>query len=195
MVGIGLVLVALGGCEIDRTGETQTLRSVGLEQGALTLVAPDGFCIDPKTVRRSFALMARCDTLGGDPTGAPLAVITATSVPAKGAELSAADLGRAQEDVLERRNADNVALVQVRGTPPSDAFRNTYWRGGTQIGTRVLGVAIYTPTDAPSLGSTAPALLEQTLTRTRSQSGAVTGNSATPEANTVQLGFIDRLFQ
>lgn len=36
-----------------------------MARGAVTLVAPDSYCIDPKHLRLAFALMARCDVLGG----------------------------------------------------------------------------------------------------------------------------------
>lgn len=35
-----------------------------MANGALTLVAPEGFCIDKRSLKSSFALLARCDTLG-----------------------------------------------------------------------------------------------------------------------------------
>ncbi len=54
------------------------LRQAAMANGALTLVAPEGFCIDKRSLKPSFALLARCDNLG-DPQGAygaPLGLIT-----------------------------------------------------------------------------------------------------------------------
>ena len=40
------------------------LLQTALAGGAVQVVPPQGYCIDPKSLKRRFALMARCDALG-----------------------------------------------------------------------------------------------------------------------------------
>jgi hypothetical protein len=151
--------------------------------GAVTLVPPTGYCIDRRSLNKRFALMARCDMLGGDEgAGAPLAIITATAVPAPttGA-LTPLDLQTGMETVLSRQNAENLSLVHVRGTPPIPDVRDVYWRGAGRIGDHIIGLAIYEAQDAPDLGPLAPELLKQTIRRTRDKTAAGQDNSATPD--------------
>ena len=53
------------------------LANAELADGALTLVPPAGFCVDKSTLRPSFAVVARCDSLGARQTvnDAPLGMI------------------------------------------------------------------------------------------------------------------------
>ncbi|QUJ76370.1 hypothetical protein KDD17_15990 [Sulfitobacter albidus] len=79
---------ALAGCDAlpDASGvlsgiagdQAPPLTQAKMMRGAVTLVPPTGFCIDPKTLNESFALMARCDTLGATTgsRGAPLGLMS-----------------------------------------------------------------------------------------------------------------------
>ena len=173
--------------------------SAELGQGGVTLVPPTGFCIDKRSLRASFALIARCDTLGGTgASGAPLAVITATTVMATGAP-GPDDLGNGQETVLSRTDTDALSLIQVRGTPPSPDMADVFWRGAGQIGEQVLGLAIYEGAQGGQLGRLAPELLVQTMERTLDQSAikqaARQDNSATTPAKPSGNGFLAGLFE
>ncbi|MEL6450571.1 MAG: hypothetical protein AAFQ19_04875 [Pseudomonadota bacterium] len=174
---------------------SQALTEAELGRGALTLVPPNGFCIDKRSLRHSFALMARCDVLGADGgAGAPLAVITATAVVAA-QDQARTVLKAAGEVVLSERSDDAVALVQVRGTPPMPMMRDVYWRATAQVGDHLLGLALYQPDSAGDLGSTAPDLLVQTMRRTQAHSVRAQDNSATTGANQTGNGFLAGLFQ
>lgn len=148
------------------------------------LIAPPGFCIDRHSLGQSFALMARCDTLGsrGVPD-APLAVITAATIAVQ--DRGGVDTG--MERVLTRQNGDNVTLLQVQGGPPSEQMRDVYWRGVGQVGNQTVGLAIYEAENGAELGELAPQLLIQTMKRTQNQSTAVgvaqLDNSATLAGN------------
>jgi len=167
----GVMSLALAGCETTTGGAGQgsALPFARLARGAVTLVPPVGYCVDKRSLRASFALMARCDTLGGTATfGAPLALITAATVT-HGTESAA---GARDETILARRQSDTLTLLQVRGTPPSADMRDVFWRAIGQVGEQVIGLAIYEPADAISLGEGAPDLLAQTIRRTRRQTAA-----------------------
>ncbi|WP_052249571.1 hypothetical protein [Tateyamaria sp. ANG-S1] len=189
---LGAALLGLAACEdfagldLGGSGQNFALSNAELSGGAIKLMPPPGFCVDRRSLRDSFALMARCDTLGGRQTAeAPLAIITATTVPAAGAAaISTAQFEGASETVLQRSDDGPLALVQVTGGPPSADMRTTYWRGAAQVGNHVLGLAAYENADSAALDLMGQSLLTQTVERTQAQSViavvAPQGNSATP---------------
>ena len=56
----------------------EPLRQTILADGAVQVVPPQGYCIDRKSLKSRFALMARCDALGLPDvvTAAPLGILT-----------------------------------------------------------------------------------------------------------------------
>ncbi|MEO1362314.1 MAG: hypothetical protein AAFU86_00890 [Pseudomonadota bacterium] len=201
-----LVCLTLAACE-DGFGlpgaglPDDGLRSATLSRGAVMLVAPPGFCIDRRSLRARFALMARCDTLGS--TGAddaPLALITVTTVPSTtDAALTGDALGTQSETVLDREDRSGLTLIRVRGTPPSPELRETYWRAAGRVGDQIIGLALYEAQDGAPLGALAPRLLEQTMQRTQDQTVAIivarADNSATPPDNNPRRSLLSGLFE
>jgi hypothetical protein len=181
----------IGGLGLSASSETRPLPSATLGRGAVALVPPTGYCVDARSLRQSFALMARCDTLGAKPVyGAPLAVITATATARTGDSIiTVDDLGNSDEKVIERTELDDITLIQVQGTPPSPAMRNVFWRAVGQIGDLAVGLAIYEAADGAQLGRQAPRLLVQTMRRTIAKSATLAAqrrdNSATPPAKPI----------
>ena len=146
---------------------------VTLGQGVVQLTAPDGFCVDEGSVKENFALMARCDALGGQNLdgNAPLAVITASIVKAETQTLPEhANLAAVDEQVLDQDDAGDLRLISVAGRPPIGGLSDRYWRGAGFVGPYVLGLAIYTQEDASDIGDKGPSILAQTFDRTQSQS-------------------------
>ncbi|MEP1536940.1 MAG: hypothetical protein ABJQ34_06555 [Paracoccaceae bacterium] len=144
-------------------------------KGKIQLAAPDGFCIDPGSVKDHFALMARCDALGGQnlEEDAPLAVITASLVAAETQSLpDHAGLAAKDEQVIDQSDVGDLRLISVSGRPPVGGLSDRYWRGAGLVGPYVLGLAIYTHADALDLGDKGPAILAQAFDRTQSQSVA-----------------------
>lgn len=205
---LGALLFGLAACEDfaglnlgGAAGENLALSGARLAGGTVRLVPPPGFCVDKRSLRQSFALMARCDTLGGRlTTDAPLAIITATTVKATGtAQISTSDFESASETVIERIDDAPLALVQVKGTPPSPGMHNTYWRGAARIGDQVIGLALYQKASDADLGDVAPNLLIQTVEQTQEQSivaaVALQDNSATQTPKPAARGFLSGLFE
>lgn len=187
----GALCLALASCD-ELAGTIGAAQGNGLPfakmaRGSVTLVPPVGYCIDKRSLRTSFALMARCDTLGGTATfGAPLALITAATVAQNG---SGSVAGPQDETILTRRQSETLTLLQVKGKPPSAEMRDVFWRGIGQVGDQVIGLAIYEAVGADSLGESAPDLLAQTMRRTRAQTAALAqaqDNSATTQAKPAQ---------
>ncbi len=196
---VGACCLALTACDdIGGPGLGATapegLAFAELGRGAVTLVPPDGFCIDPRSLRASFALIARCDTLGGGQgRGQPLAIITATTVPSSAEAASA--VGTDQETVLDETRTDALVLARVRGTPPSPDVRDIYWRAVGQIGDQAVGFALYEASGSPELGALAPDLLIQMMDRTQRKSAAPQDNSATTAAKPEPRGLLAGLFR
>jgi len=196
---IAASLLSLMGCDevvLPFGGKTQSqaLASAAFGRGAVTLVPPLGFCIDRKSLRQNFALMARCDTLGAEaaPAG-PLAVITATAIGrVDGAVVTAKTLGAGSETVLSHSSSDGMTVVQVQGTPPQAVFADVYWRSVAEIGDQIIGLAIYEAQDNEGLGGQAPQLLVETIQRTARKTAAnaaqgddkTTASTAKPIGNT-----------
>ena len=188
----GAILLALAGCDGTgapggsgaTTGAVYALPSATLSRGSVTLVPANGFCVDKRSLRARFALLARCDTLGGQGTyGAPLAVITATAIDQSRVRSGAtASFGADGEVIVDRRQYDSVLLLQVKGTPPSPDMRDVFWRAVAQVGDQMIGLAIYEAAGGAGIGEQAPDLLRQTMRRTQERTAVVQDNSATSEA-------------
>lgn len=205
----GLACLALSGCEggLNLPGlnaaqdNAPVLRMAELGGGAVTVVPPQGYCIDPASLKQRFALMARCDTLGeASGLGAPLALITATAVPAQDdAVLTAADIGAGAEAVLDSQDRAALTFVQVQGQAPRPGLSDVYWRTAGRIGDQIVGLSIYEPVDGLALGALAPQLLEQTMQRTQDQTVAKVvasaGNSATTRNKATSPRRLSGLFE
>ncbi|WP_147109641.1 hypothetical protein [Tateyamaria sp. syn59] len=204
---LGTLLLTLSACEdfaglnLAGTGEGFALSGANLAGGTVKLMPPPGFCVDKRSVRDSFAIMARCDTLGGQHTAdAPLAIITATTVAVDGAaQIDTSAFEGTSETVLQRTEDGALAVVQVTGAPPSPDMRGTYWRGAAQVGNQVLGLAAYEDANSTALDQLGQSLLTQTVERTQEQSvvAAVVppDNSATSPPKPSGNGFFAGLFE
>ncbi|MBM1832745.1 hypothetical protein [Pseudosulfitobacter pseudonitzschiae] len=171
--------MALAGCDVGGGATSAPPRQAVMANGALTLVAPEGFCIDKRSLKSSFALLARCDTLG-DPDGAfgaPLGLITVSlsTAPAGAPPITAQSMEAALSDgtVLDRRETKDTVLLRVRGTAPArEGLSATYWRGTGQVGSHLVGLAMYGADDSGATGAEGGQLLDRLMQRTRAQAAA-----------------------
>ncbi|QFT58446.1 hypothetical protein FIU94_06360 [Sulfitobacter sp. THAF37] len=153
-------MIALSACEGGQganffagtlTADPKPLSQADMAGGAVTLVAPSGFCIDSASLKSRFALMARCDRLGAPSAAgaAPLGVITVS--------LSNADPGSPLPDPQTTGTAhgltaisavtgdDNSVIFRATGPAPTGALDSRHWRGTALINGQMLGVALYGP--------------------------------------------------
>ncbi len=191
------ILSTLGGCEggpaqfnllqaPQGTPQAAPLRQADLARGAVTLVPPDGFCIEPRSLRANFAILARCDTLG-DPLGAldaPLGMITISveRIAPDAAPVTESSLRAALRDteILESQSQDGIVLIRARAPSPArEGLSAVYWRAAGRIGAQQLGLAAYGPEGGRITGPDGARLLVQLAKRTEAQSiaGAVAANS------------------
>lgn len=163
-----LAFVLLAGCEDGQTpaflsglGQSGP-KSAGLSEavmadGAVTLVPPTGFCIDKRSLKQRFALLARCDTLSGSSPayGAPVGIITvsltpldpASALPSPEQTAQAADLGAVADPVARK---DRITF-RASGDAPLKGLSQDHWRGTARIGDQVLSVALYGPEDGRAI--------------------------------------------
>lgn len=149
-----------GGLIPASRGETRpnvALVSADMVQGGIRLVPPAGFCIDKRTLRQNFAVLARCDSLGGrgGAQDAPLGLITVSVTPSV-ETLSVGDAFSSMYPdgtrVLDRTDTEMLALAQVSGPTP-DGTSATHWRGLTQIGTYLVSILGYGADDSAMAGA------------------------------------------
>lgn len=156
--GLSLALVACEGGQdgglLDGLAAAGGERPVAMSQarmagGALLLVPPLGFCIDARSLKDRFALMARCDTLGAPSAagGAPLGLLT-VSVSNGARGLPTADqIGKAAnlERISAQTSETDAITFRAEGAPPVKGLDPAHWRGAARLGDQVMGIALYGP--------------------------------------------------
>ncbi|WP_299027061.1 hypothetical protein [uncultured Sulfitobacter sp.] len=181
------IIVMLGACEGVDAGkgllanltppEDAALPAVPLTQalmmrGNVTLVPPNGYCIDPESLTQSFAMMARCDALGAATggIGAPVGVLTVSlarnakdaTLPSAAEVASAAGLGT-PEDI---RPADGSIVFKTSGATPGPDLAPKHWRSVAQIDRYTMGAALFGPEGRRAVSLEGAGVLEQLIKRT-----------------------------
>lgn len=163
--------------------QSNALNGVTMAQGAVSLTPPIGYCIDARSLRAEFALMARCDTLGARRVSkdAPLALITATLVPLEpgAAAPKSNHLAAALKsgNILQSRDKNGLALVQTRGATGLYGTDQRHWRGAFAVNGTLVGLALYAPEGGSASGKSGASILSDLAKRTSARSAAVTGNT------------------
>ena len=164
-------------------GGRERMAQTTLAGGDITITAPDGYCIDRRSLRRTgqkgFVVMARCDTLGvrGFFGGYDLAVITVTAGPTNATITPPTPAEVAQSvgtgKVLAERTRDGVAMVRLdKGSEAFDGVSDTHWRGGFVLNSHLIGLGLYAPAASGALGNGGAALLGELADRSRAATAA-----------------------
>lgn len=135
-----------GGGEFRRN---VALVSAEMAEGRVKLVPPDGFCIDKRSLQQDFAVLARCDSLGGrgGAQDAALGLITVALTPEAGDVVLSefADLlVPAKAESLAKFDSEGLSLVQLRGEGPPGADA-VHWRAVTRASGHLVSLAAYAP--------------------------------------------------
>jgi hypothetical protein len=171
------VCVALMGCDGATTG--QNLHELSVLNGAITVAAPKGYCIDKKaSVARGSAtvlLIGRCDDQGQVAAavvtltiGGPASAGVLAAGPQALGEYFASNAGR---KVLARDgNADHVQIVQMQSDGRglllhlNDQVAGDYWRAIAAIKGRLVTISASGVPEAPLTPGQARALVTATMT-------------------------------
>lgn len=178
-----LTLFALSACESGQGGgflaglangqKAKPLSRTTLAGGAVTLIAPLGFCIDSKSIKENFALMARCDVLGAPQAAgdAPLGFITVSvqsavpGAPLPTVEQLAAASGLSA--VSDPRITDGQLTFRANGRPPINGVSATHWRGTVGTNGKIVGVSLHAPESGRALSSEGRSIVSAVLSRSR----------------------------
>lgn len=209
--------VLIGCDEIDPSGrmsllgrsagaEASVLTSAGLAGGAIHVSGPDGYCVDPDSLRRTatggFAAIASCNILSGGAQGPVVepALATVTVSQADASAPTPPDLAAAlQTELLTTREFDAVTVGQM-ASGGAEAFVGSdprHWRGAFLVGPYLVGVTLYAPRNSPLVSTQGAAFLNTVSSRIRARFVPAAGESAeqsqSPE-NELKAG-LGRLFE
>lgn len=161
MVVAALALPVLAGCdeqgaaffgELGGDGppprRNTALSTAQLAQGAVPLVPPDGFCIDKRGLRQDFALLARCDSLGGKrgdvdaPLGFIAVSVTRLTAPFSGSSVVA--LPGPDTATLATQQEGPATILHLKGPTPSGTDPQ-HWKGLLPLSGHVVAFTAYGP--------------------------------------------------
>lgn len=180
-----LFVLTLCGCGADGPGfaflqSTDTaapatsrdaMKTAPMLQGAVTLTPPKGYCIDRRSLKRNFALLGQCGRLAGSDTAAAGSVITVSLMR----HVVMGDLDETlvafapEASVVELDRGEDLVLALMDGPTPEGTAAQ-HWRGLAQIGSVLMGMAVYGADDQAELTAARAGLLRDLVTGTRAAS-------------------------
>ena len=166
--GLNLFAGSLGGA-----AKPKPLSQADLAKGSVMLVPAAGYCSDPTSLDASFALVARCDTLGGSGTdlAAPLVIITVAVTPWDDDAKADARLLGASENQLSRVGTfDDIVIGRVADDAPSSGLSDEHWRSVGRVGNNAVGLSLFGSEAGLPNQVLAARILTSTIRRTREAS-------------------------
>ena len=181
-----LLLALLAGCAVSLLAEDRV--KVDVNGREVVVAAPEGLCIDPRSVdvtrAGAFMLMGDCAVLGGRTGRQVNAVITASvstgGLPGTMEDLRAfltgpgvVTLGKSGEfdkvSTLATRVREDILFIKVRdeGKPPVPGSSRDFWRAFFEVRGRLVGGAVVGFDSAPVSDAEARGLLASMADRTR----------------------------
>lgn len=178
---------ALSLAEGASTSEPTPLLAARLARGQIVVSGPEGYCIDPTSLRSTaaggFAAIASCNILSsgrGGPFVEPV-LVTVTVSRATNGSPSLTDLASAlQTDLLQERDLSGLRVGQmVSGGEAAFAGSDPkHWRGAFVLDSHLVGVALYAPVGSPLIGAQGAAFLNTVSSRIRARSATSRARSA-----------------
>ncbi|MFG6589654.1 hypothetical protein [Sulfitobacter sp. 1A12157] len=154
------------------------LLQTALAGGAVQVVPPQGYCIDPKSLKRRFALMARCDALGLPDvvSAAPRGILTLALIEAEAEAplptpqqvAEAAGLSQLQE----AGSIEGASIFVALGPVPAEGMSPRHWRGMARIGGHVASVTLYGAPQSRAISEEGRALVAELIQQSRNKSAA-----------------------
>lgn len=183
VVGACLALTAacqpIGALSVSSAPKEQVTHAA-LAAGNVQLVAPFGYCVDERSVRvrasESFAMLARCDTLGmrGFSAAQDLALITVTVVGTDDTSQPTANglaASAAPARVLDQKTHDGLPFVRLKGSGHEvDGASPEHWRSAFVMNGQLIGLALYANEGSPALSGEGALILSDLAKQTRKAS-------------------------
>lgn len=192
--------LVLAGCQFGQPSiSTSNVppRQAPLLGGAVQVPAPQGYCVDPSSLKdhrkAGFVLMAGCDGLMGLPSGTMIepAILTVAAYAPDQPAPEALDVVAALEGVtvLETRKSQGLTLVRLQSADlvPEDSAPE-HWRGAMSVNGAVLTLAVY---GNGAITKGAGAELLQVLAR---QIRQASGRGTPPPETKKQKNLFQRIF-
>lgn len=163
-------------------GGAKALTQTDLARGGVRLVAPEGYCIDRRSLRARFALMGRCDTLGVDGffRDKDLAIITTSTVPvAAGTPNPGANALAAEPDaeLVSSVERDGLSFVRLRSRSGGriEGVGDTFWRTAFVLNDQLVSFVLYAPAGSPALEREGLRTLERAVRVTQAATTQIPG--------------------
>ncbi|MCE5973695.1 hypothetical protein LZA78_09405 [Sinirhodobacter sp. WL0062] len=181
---------------VEPTGGVRAVSKVAVAGGAVTLSAPYGFCVDPRSTREgatgSFVLFGNCAAISGNPQAPkpPARALLSASVGPQSpqpvaenfAQIEAffrSEAGRAalarsgkavDVEILSARIRDKALMMKLRDRSASRGtpVAETYWRAVTGLGGRITALSVMPLAQSGLSDDEQLALLRDFVARTKS---------------------------
>lgn len=174
-----LTLTSLAACEngqgvafLQKPDGKATTKAMAMPQakmafGAVTLAAPEGFCIDRTSLKQNFALMTRCESLGAPEAAAnaPAGILTASfssasaTVPTPSETAAALRLATVTDPVTK----DRSVTFRASGPAPAEGLSETHWRGTARVGSQMISLALFGPKGGRAIGAEGRKILDRMI--------------------------------
>jgi hypothetical protein len=168
-------------------GDKAAPLSKAMLAGGITLKTPKGYCIDPETLKRNFAILASCKALSNGRRGpdVPMAMMTVSvSGRSENSELpTAAQFAQSMDaQMLGGQSSGQYVSGNVKGQDSSvpEGSDPRHWRGAFTLGDRMVGLGLYAPKGSPLTGAKGGTLLAKTARSMSILPTSASKSAATP---------------
>jgi hypothetical protein len=134
--------------------------------GAVTLVPPSGYCIEPSSLTQNFAVMARCDLLDAENSAldAPIGLLTASVAKSKANGVSLDDIMNASDtSKIETMTEGGPEVVRATTENPPLGLPKTHLRTATKIEGHDLSLALFSPIESDAQGARGASMLQNMI--------------------------------
>ncbi len=137
-----------------------------MAKGAVTLVPPSGYCIEPSSLTQKFAAMARCDLLDAEngALDAPIGLLTASVAKSKANGVSLDDIMNASDTTkIETITEGGPEVVRATTENPPLGLPKTHLRTATKIDGHDLSLALFSPVESDAQGARGASMLQNMI--------------------------------
>jgi hypothetical protein len=137
-----------------------------MAKGAVTLVPPSGYCIEPSSLTQNFAAMARCDLLDAEngALDAPIGLLTASVAKSKANGVSLDDIMNASGTTkIGTITEGGPEVVRATTKNPPLGLPKTHLRTATKIDGYDLSLALFSPVESDAQGARGASMLQNMI--------------------------------